>query len=1603
MASKKKFTGTSGADVINGTTGADVLTGLAGNDTYTVNHVDDEVVEKKNEGTDTVVASVSYVLPANVENLTLTGTALAGGGNTLANVIIGNAGTNILAADAGDDIITGGGGLDFIDGGAGFDIARYSGSFFDHAITRLTLPASLAAIAPADWRGASIYKVADVRDGAPDGADYVRTIEQLQFQDAAIYLDGRNNAPIARADTLATDEDVPLTVATSTLLANDRDFDGNALTVVSVSGATHGKIVLNGGSVTFTPDADYNGDASFMYRVSDGRGAFADATVNMAIAPVEDSVNGTAQDGYIRGATVFRDTDGDSILDTNEESALTDASGNFTIGGGPGGLVMVGGTDIATNLPFEGVLRAPHGYSVITPLTTVIADLTDTGLSATQAEGRVLAAFGLDTSLNLKTFDPIAAARSADAATSADGQDVFVAGTLALNLATMAGSLISGEPSQPATASVFDALARSIAALPAGQTIDLANASVVQAIVADASGTPVNAMLAGAAEVIAENNAAVNTAAGDATSAVDLLADVSQVSHVAQGDAAGSLASVGAGQIDIAVAKGLFSGEALQDAIIDASDQTGDIDGPGVNNAPIAVSDSFSLDEDTSITFSVSDLLGNDRDYDGDALGFGGFDSGLQSADPNYSGRGGIAVNENGTFTYTPNPNVNGPDTFTYFVMDGEVASSGTATFNVAAVNDPPNIKLFQLSSHAASAPSGQTADPGYSLIKVSDAAHVQTLFVEHLETGLVSQLPGRAVPPNAYGSGFVLAGGESILYSITGPGKIDPRTGRPGPPSTAWSSIANPLDANVAIHNSSVNDGDPDDVLTVRLTAAHGTFATGALAGVMASGAGSHELTLVGIYTDLNIALQSGVSYTRDTDFQSIEAVQLTVTDPTGASTSRSLLNGSYAPHAMPDAVAATDSRVLTVDVLANDVDLDPDHVFTLVSVEAPPAGATATIVANKIVFDPGTAFAGLADGESTSLDLAYLIKDDRGLPSASTVTITVTSVNDPPLAFASRIITNADEPAPGTLTSNDDRTAANALTYVVDGQPTHGSIAVGTGGNFVYTPDPGYTGADAFTFHTVDASGLVSDSASVSIDVGGAADAMEAGAEFRANVTTAGSQVMAAGFTGKSIAALADGTFVIAWTDTQFQQIPGETTSLSPDVFARHFDADGNALGGQVRLNANAAGAQSTVGLAALKGGTFAAVWDNGDHALVTQVFDAQGVAVSSAHTLTGRIMPGAMAGLEDGGYVIASRRDGVVFDGALQRFDAAGQPVGGEVLTGLITSDESVTGLSDGDFLLASTQSDFSHGVFSVVLNRFDSSGIARGETLSIDGTDPSATALPNGAFLLTWTPTGAQANSIAGQIYNSANAPVGERLVIATGNTGETIHSSSAAALPDGQFVVSWASDSQSAQFGLVTQVFSRAFDSSGAALVDTFRTDLPGVWTQSNPQVIATEAGHFLVAWNAYFKDGDDSGVFARAFTGLHARDAEGTNGNDTLIGTSHADQLRGSGGDDVLIGALGGDVLIGGSGADTFVIRSLAEAGDVIADFNVAEGDRLDLRGVLVGYDPNTSVLSNFVTTHEDDGATIVAVDANGTGTHFTDLATLLSVAGLAPETFLLL
>lgn len=131
----------------------------------------------------------------------------------------------------------------------------------------------------------------------------------------------------------------------------------------------------------------------------------------------------------------------------------------------------------------------------------------------------------------------------------------------------------------------------------------------------------------------------------------------------------------------------------------------------------------------------------------------------------------------------------------------------------------------------------------------------------------------------------------------------------------------------------------------------------------------------------------------------------------------------------------------------------------------------------------------------------------------------------------------------------------------------------------------------------------------------------------------------------------------------------------------------------------------------------------------------------------------------------------------------------------------------------------------------------------------------------------------------------------------------------------------------------------------------------------------------------------------------------GLNDDDTLNGTSTGevihgyfgdDILYGDDGSDVLIGGLGADTMTGGNGADTFFIGD--DAIDTITDFATADGDALNIAGLLTGYDPLTDAITDFVEITDDGTDSTLKIDADGGADSFVTIATLSGVTGLTNE-----
>jgi hypothetical protein len=225
-----------------------------------------------------------------------------------------------------------------------------------------------------------------------------------------------NDAPVAGDDTITVAEDAATDV-TAMILANDTDVDsGDTLSVTGTSGASGGTAVLDGGTVTFTPDADAcgTGEGGFSYSISDGHGGTASADVTVNVTCVNDAP--VATDDTI---TITEDTPTDVTDDILAND--TDVDGDL--------LFVAGPTDAS-----GGTLAYSTGTHHVT--FTPSADLCGSGVAGFDylaADGTLTDAAHVTIDATCVNDNPVAASHTA---TGTEDTDVVVSGATLLDGAT---------------------------------------------------------------------------------------------------------------------------------------------------------------------------------------------------------------------------------------------------------------------------------------------------------------------------------------------------------------------------------------------------------------------------------------------------------------------------------------------------------------------------------------------------------------------------------------------------------------------------------------------------------------------------------------------------------------------------------------------------------------------------------------------------------------------------------------------------------------------------------------------------------------------------------------------------------------------------------------------------------------------------------------------------------------------------------------------------------------------------------------------------------------------------------------------------------------
>jgi VCBS repeat-containing protein len=491
------------------------------------------------------------------------------------------------------------------------------------------------------------------------------------------------------------------------------------------------------------------------------------------------------------------------------------------------------------------------------------------------------------------------------------------------------------------------------------------------------------------------------------------------------------VATVGAnGRITYTPAANYFGSDALTHVVVDAdgdrSMATLNIAVTSRNDAPVAPDQALFTAEETAINGFLAA-----SDADGDAKTYS-----VTSA----PAHGTATVDPAGFFTYTPETDYNGNDTFIITVSDGR---GGTDTvkigISVGSLNDPPAAGDQSLSTAEETTVSGSVVatDPEGDAI-----TYALTTFPTNGIT-TVDPISGAFT----YTPGLNYTGADSFVITLDdGHGGTDT--------ATISVTVTNANDLPVA--NDQTLSTNEDTVLTggVGATDPDGDTLTYTVTGTPAHGSASVDST-------------GGFSYTPALNYAGPDTFIITVSDGQGG-TDTATVNVAVA--AVNDAPVAPDQTLSTTEdipktgsVSATDVDGDSlTYSFT----QAPIHGSASIDAASgAFVYTPALDYVG-------SDSFVAAVSDGHGGFDTATVSLSVGGANDPPVTNDQSLSTNEDTPLNGSVPATDPD--GDTLSYSVTNNAGHGTVSVNpNSGAFTYTPATDYNGPDSFTITVSDGQG--------------------------------------------------------------------------------------------------------------------------------------------------------------------------------------------------------------------------------------------------------------------------------------------------------------------------------------------------------------------------------------------------------------------------------------------------------------------------------------------------------------------------------------------------
>jgi VCBS repeat-containing protein len=968
------------------------------------------------------------------------------------------------------------------------DLLANAGDPNGDSLTAMNLAISSGAGAPVDNGDGTWTYTPAANDDTSASFSYIISDGSLTSAgSASLDITPVNDAPAASNTSINATEDVTYSDA----LPAATDVEGDPITYALASPAANGTVAVNAsGTYTYAAYPNYNGPDSFSYTVSDNNGGSNTYTVTVNVLPVNDapvanndSASGN-EDSVISGNVLGNDADVENdalaaiLVSGPANGSLTlntDGSFNYTPN------ANFNGTDSFTYKANDGALDSNVATVTLTvnpvndaPTTTpvTLAPMAeDSGArlitqaellaNASDIDGPALTAAGLvissgsgslaDNGNGTWTYTP---ALNDDTSVSfgysvTDGS-LSVAGSALMDITPVNDApVISLPASQPAAMNV-------------PIVFSSGNGNQISINDVDAGSNPVKITLdmkegtlslSGITGLSFSNGTGTGDAKMDFTGTLaNINAALNGMVYTPKNNYAGSNAKI---TVTVNDQGNTGAGGALNATSVTTISFS--------NVAPVAVADSYNVNEDNTLTVDAgTGVLANDGDANGDTI---------TAAVVSGPAHGSLVLNADGSFTYTPNTNWNGTDSFIYTASDASLNSSGAAvSITVNPVNDAPTATPIILAPIAE--------DSGARLITqaelLTNASDVDGPGLA--ATNLVIASGNGTLTDNGDGTwtytpalnddtsvgfGYTVTDG-SLTAAGTANLDITPVNDAPTTTPVTLVPIAEDSGARLIIQaelltNASDVDGPSLAATGLAIASGSGTLTD--------NGDGTWSFT-----PELND--DTSVSFSYSVIDGSLSAA---------GSASLAITPVNDAPVAGNDSASGSEDNALTGNVLTNDTDID-SAVLTAALASGPSNGSLTLNTDGSFTYTPN------ADWNGT--DSFTYMANDGGLDSnIATVTLAVSPVNDAPVASDTSINATEDVAYTGNLPSATDADG-DTVGYALASQATNGTASVYANGSFSYAANANFNGSDSFAYSINDGHGGIA-TYNVSVNVAAVNDA--------------------------------------------------------------------------------------------------------------------------------------------------------------------------------------------------------------------------------------------------------------------------------------------------------------------------------------------------------------------------------------------------------------------------------------------------------------------------------------------------------------------------------